>query len=159
MLKQDVFAFGKSNLNAFLFASVGTEVNGSSLTVLSTLARLGEDPWLKAASWARMSRAGAAAGLAASIGGMPLRPKDLEAAPSTAEHLVELLFASGLPEVQAPGRPRLPATLKPISIAFAYLAIIVAFLLTMAFAQSVYSIVSASLVPVKATQTVRPGSP
>ena len=45
MAAADVFVFKNSGLNAFLFAEVGTELNGSPLTILSVLARLGQDPW------------------------------------------------------------------------------------------------------------------
>lgn len=97
MARPDVFAFGRSGLNAFLFATVGTEVNGSSLTVLSTLARQGADPWLLADRWACMSRAAAGAALAEAIGGMPLRACDLAAASATADRLIGLLFVPATP--------------------------------------------------------------
>jgi hypothetical protein len=45
----DVFAMKNSGLEPFLYAEVGTELNGSTLTVLSVFARLGEDPWGEAA--------------------------------------------------------------------------------------------------------------
>ena len=43
----------------FLFASIGEDRNGTSLSVVSTLARLNVDPWQEAASLARMSTQGA----------------------------------------------------------------------------------------------------
>ncbi len=43
-------------LNDFLFAEVGTENNGSRLTILSVLARLGHDPWEAATQWVGMPR-------------------------------------------------------------------------------------------------------
>ena len=57
MSTSDVFALEKSGLNTFLFAEVGTETNGSVLTVLSVLARLGRDPWEQAARWASLPKA------------------------------------------------------------------------------------------------------
>ncbi len=53
MTSTDAFALKNSDLNTFLFADVGTELNGSALTILSVLARLGEDPWAEAARWAK----------------------------------------------------------------------------------------------------------
>lgn len=47
--RSDVFALKKSGLEAFLYADVGIEANGSMLTILSLLARLGKDPWTEAA--------------------------------------------------------------------------------------------------------------
>jgi hypothetical protein len=37
----------------FLYASVGEDRNGYVVTVLSTLARLGLDPWKETANWSR----------------------------------------------------------------------------------------------------------
>ena len=63
----DAFALRNSGLDQFLFAEVGTELNGSSLTVLSTLARLGKDPWLRPRNGPGC-RAAMVAGLTQSIG-------------------------------------------------------------------------------------------
>ncbi len=40
MSHPDTFALKNSGLNEFLFAEIGTELNGSPLTILSVLARL-----------------------------------------------------------------------------------------------------------------------
>jgi hypothetical protein len=40
MSQTDVFALQNSKLNEFLFAEIGVELNGSTLTTLSALARL-----------------------------------------------------------------------------------------------------------------------
>jgi hypothetical protein len=45
----------RSGLDDFLFASIGQEQNGMSLSVVSALARLDIDPWAEAASLAQMS--------------------------------------------------------------------------------------------------------
>jgi hypothetical protein len=87
----DAFALKNSDLNAFLFADVGTELNGSALTILSVLARLGQDPWAAAARWANMPKAAAIQGLAQSIGKMPLTPQALAETFATASALVQLL--------------------------------------------------------------------
>ena len=95
MAHNDGFALTTSQLNPFLFAEVGTELNGSALTVLSVLARQGKDAWAEAASWARLPRAGVIESLAGSIATMPLIPQDLAAAPATAARLVLLLPERG----------------------------------------------------------------
>ncbi|MDQ2804184.1 MAG: hypothetical protein M3Y41_16470 [Pseudomonadota bacterium] len=58
----DAFALKNSGLDAFLYADVGAELNGSPLTVLSVLARLGNDPWAQAAGWAALPTAAALGG-------------------------------------------------------------------------------------------------
>jgi hypothetical protein len=49
-------AVERSRFDDFLFASIGQERNGMSLSVVSALARLDIDPWAEAASLAQMSR-------------------------------------------------------------------------------------------------------
>jgi hypothetical protein len=44
----EIFALQHSDLNAFLYADVGTERNDMALRVMSVLARLGMDPWTEA---------------------------------------------------------------------------------------------------------------
>lgn len=93
MAHPDAYALKNSGLNTFLFADVGTELNGSALTILSVLARLGEDPWAEAGRWARLPKASATDCLARSIGRMPLVPQALADARATALRLVLLLPA------------------------------------------------------------------
>jgi len=97
----DAFALEKSGLNTFLFSGVGAELNGSSLTVLSTIARLGEDPWTEAANWAILPRAVATERLAQSIARMPLVPQALAEARATAARLVLLLPGQTKPVARA----------------------------------------------------------
>jgi hypothetical protein len=91
MTQTDAFAFKASGLNAFLFAEVGIEQNGSTLTVLSTLARLGNDPWALAAEWAKMPNAASVDCLTKSILRMPLSGPAYVEARATATRLVLLL--------------------------------------------------------------------
>jgi hypothetical protein len=91
MSRSDVFALKNSNLNAFLLADIGEEINGSRLTILSALARLGKDPWDEAARWDRESKAHAIDALTASIIDMPLRPEAIQEARSIAARLILLL--------------------------------------------------------------------
>ena len=89
--RSDVFAQGKSGLGAFLYADVGLETNGSTLTILSVLARLGKDPWTEAARWAALPKSAVIDSLAQSICEMPLAPLALLGARDNAARLVQLL--------------------------------------------------------------------
>jgi hypothetical protein len=88
----DIFALRDSGLNAFLFSEVGMEPNGTSLTILSLLARLGKDPWVEAAAWARKPKAAAARLLSDSISQMPPNQQASANAHLTALRLVDLLL-------------------------------------------------------------------
>ena len=48
MPHSEAFCLQHSDLNGFLQAHIGTERHGGSLSVLSAIARLGEDPWNEA---------------------------------------------------------------------------------------------------------------
>jgi hypothetical protein len=65
-------------LGAFLYADVGEDARGTSVTVLSMLARLGVDPWREASALARMparDAQGRLCGLLARFADVPcLRP-------------------------------------------------------------------------------------
>lgn len=91
MSTSDVFALDNSGLNTFLFAEVGTETNGSMLTVLSVLARLGQDPWDQAARWAGLPKATIVDRLTECIRQMPLSEQALSDANGTAQRLIQLL--------------------------------------------------------------------
>jgi hypothetical protein len=66
-------------------------LNGSALTILSMIARLGRESWAEAARWATLPRAGAIEGLAQSIAQMPLVPTALTETRATAARLVQFL--------------------------------------------------------------------
>lgn len=103
MPNRDVFALDRAGFNGFLFAAIGTEADGSRLTVLSALARLGEDPWTKAAMWARMPKAASGEALAATIAQMPVTLEDQLAAAQTAARLVQLLPPTAATVSHLPG--------------------------------------------------------
>lgn len=65
------YSLGHSQFNEFLFAYVGEERSGLSLTVLSALARLGLDPWAEAARLSEMPEETATSALAATIADLP----------------------------------------------------------------------------------------
>jgi hypothetical protein len=66
------FSLLHSDLNDFLFASVGEEQNGMPLNVVSGLTRLGIDPWDEAARLAALPKARAAEALAPMIARLPV---------------------------------------------------------------------------------------
>ena len=93
MASNDAYALQGSDLNGFLFAEVGVEASGMRLTVLSTLARLGVDPWQEAGRLAKLPRAAAVDGLARMIAAMPACPWSLADATAIAARLVNMLPA------------------------------------------------------------------
>jgi hypothetical protein len=110
MTTSDAFALKNSGLNPFLFAEVGNELNGSPLTILSMLARLGQDPWAEAAKWTKLPKAVSIDRLAQSIAQMPLSPQAMGEVRTTASRLI-LLLPAQVPhpnETAGPGRTSLP---------------------------------------------------
>jgi hypothetical protein len=110
MSRTDVFALKNTGLNSFLFAEVGTESNGSMLTVLSVLARLGEDPWTQAALWANLPTPDIIDRLAHSIAQMPLPPRALRDARQTATRLIQLLPTRAIKADQSNAATPVPLT-------------------------------------------------
>jgi hypothetical protein len=111
MSRPDVFALQNSSLNSFVFADIGTELNGSNLTILSALSRLGKDPWVEAARWAQQSKIDAIDSLAASIIEMPLSPQAIHDAHATASRLVSLLPEQSRNPMGSPSARTAPAVL------------------------------------------------
>ena len=75
----------------FLGAAIGEDRNGTTLSVLSALARLDVDPWREAASLARMSREAAAERLTALIDALPHEAASAIGSKASAADLVALL--------------------------------------------------------------------
>jgi hypothetical protein len=131
----DAFVLKNSSLNPFLFADVGTETNGSALTMLSVLARLGQDPWAEAARWTTMPKAAAIDCLAQSINKMPLDSAALAERRATAARLILLLPV----QVQTSGqtiRAALTSSAMPnwIPIAFVCISLLMGFAFSQASA-------------------------
>jgi hypothetical protein len=104
--RPDHAALQHSDLNPFLFAEVGQELNGSTLTMLSVLARLGEDPWVEAARWAKLPKAAAVECLVTTIAGFPLAPETGSDSRAVAARLVLLLPAQEwLPDLKTAPLP------------------------------------------------------
>ncbi len=85
----------------FLGAPIGEDRNGTTLSVLSALARLDVDPWLEATSLARMPREAAAERLTALIDALPRDPSSAIPSQTSAADLVALLPKSKTPGVQS----------------------------------------------------------
>lgn len=109
MPSSDAFALRLSGLNEFLFASIGTEVNGMSLSVVSVFARMGFDPWQEAGRLARLPKSEATESLARSIVGMPASTWSQQAAMGIAEGLVVLLPTQSVRHVQGSPAPEYSA--------------------------------------------------
>jgi hypothetical protein len=129
MASSDAFALKNSGLNAFLFAEVGTELNGSPLTILSVLARLGQDPWAEAAKWTKLPKATMIDQLSQSISQMPLSPQAIGEARTTASRLILLLPS----QVAAPHDTRAtkPAVPKWVLVSVCCLAVALGLAFTM----------------------------
>jgi hypothetical protein len=80
-----------SEFDNFLFAPIGDERNGMLLSVLSALARLDVDPWLEAASLARLPKEIATARMASLIDALPDRPSAQPDTATVAARLIALL--------------------------------------------------------------------
>jgi len=91
MRSSEAFVLNNSPVNPFLFAEVGLEASGVPLTVLSVLARLGEDPWRQAQNWASLSKETVIDQLADCIRQMPMVPDAIRDARITAKRLIQLL--------------------------------------------------------------------
>jgi hypothetical protein len=120
------FDLKNSPLNPFLHSEVGLELNGSALTVLSILARLGEDPWTLALSWTKLPKPEIIDSLANRIRQMPLCPQALLDAQGTATRLTSLLptqngsLSQG--KADQTGTPALPKW-GPLAIFYCALAV------------------------------------
>jgi hypothetical protein len=123
----NIFALRDSSLNAFLFSDVGTEANGSSLTMLSLLARLGKDPWDEAAAWSRKPKDAAIRSLTDSISRMPPNQQVFDNARLTAARLVALLPNQAAPRAASALSPSLATIPKANLYVFVCLALFLAF--------------------------------
>jgi hypothetical protein len=85
------FSLLHSDLNDFLFASVGEEQNGVTLSVVSALTRLGLDPWEEAARLTPLPKPRAAEALATLIARLPISRTLSSDDLAISQRLVELL--------------------------------------------------------------------
>ena len=96
------FSLLHSELNDFLFASVGEEQNGVTLSVVSGLTRLGLDPWEEAARLTPLPKTRAAEALASLIARLPIRRTQSLDDLAISRRLVQLL--PGRKRVSVPRR-------------------------------------------------------
>lgn len=106
----DILALPGSSLNAFLFADVGTEANGMTLSVLSVLARSNLDPWQEAARLAKLPQPKSIEAMTALIRNMP---GNHWSPPETV--LIAMRLATLLPSAKAAATTRLSSPPKPAS--------------------------------------------
>ncbi len=85
------FSLLHSDLNDFLFAPVGEEQNGVTLSVVSALTRLGLDPWEEAARLTPLPKPRAAEALARLIARLPISRTQSSDDLAISQRLVELL--------------------------------------------------------------------
>jgi hypothetical protein len=133
----DATALQRSDLNQFLFADIGTEANGMTLSVLSVFARGGADPWTEAGRLAALPKADAVDSLARMIAGMPASLWALPEAVAIAARLIGLLPARspvGIPQGIKVTGMKLSARhwpLNQIALIAASVALVVAFAVMM----------------------------
>ena len=85
-----------STYDNFLFARIGDDAGGTSVSVLSAFARLDRDPWIEAGKLAGMSTDAAIGSLAKTLAIPAEVAKDGSAFPITASRLIGLLTPSPL---------------------------------------------------------------
>lgn len=110
----------------FLFERIDNNSEGTPISVLSVLARLGVDPWEEAARLAQLPRLAAAKRLASMIAAMPGAPSANLDAGAVSDHLISLLPSRPAVTVL----PRLKSGVRPLSTSpFAVLVLLAAVLL------------------------------
>ena len=93
MKTTEMFALERSDLNGFLFSVIGSERNGSDISVVSMLARTGADPWREAGRLAALPKQAAKEWLAQLIANGPSSTWALPEARDIAARLIALLPA------------------------------------------------------------------
>jgi hypothetical protein len=88
-----------SQFDAFLFAVVGEDRNGTALCVVSVLARMGLDPWAEAASLAAVSGEMAAQRLTPLLAALPQPILQQTSPETTAVRLIALLPRRLMPNI------------------------------------------------------------
>jgi hypothetical protein len=130
MPSSDAFALRRSGLNEFLFAAVGTEANGMTLSLISVFARLGNDPWQEAGRLAGLPKPEATESLAQIIASMPTSVWPLQAATTIAIRLIALLPTQAGRLGQSPSAPAyraMPGRIVRIGLVLVSIACAVAF--------------------------------
>ena len=117
------FSLPHSEFNEFLFAPIGEEKNGTSLSVVSALARLDIDPWQEASRLADLPRELATAALDRLIRRLPAGRWDQSDSRKITARLIDLLPRRGVAapasEVNSAGHRKVSPTAVVVLIAFA----------------------------------------
>jgi hypothetical protein len=124
----DAFALRRSGLNEFLFASVGSEPSGLTLSLLSVFARQGDDPWKEAEKLVGLPKRDAIESVAQTLVRMPRSVWTLLDATAIATHLVALLptrLGDAVPQPSIDNRRRV-ARIAGIGIVLVAVAFVMA---------------------------------
>jgi hypothetical protein len=111
--------FVSAELSEFLYAPIGSENNGMTLSVLSALTRLNVDPWDEAAQLCELPKHAAAARLGSLIARLPAGSWTHADCQAIAEHLIEFLPHRSSSLQDARGSRRINLSAVPIIIAVA----------------------------------------
>ena len=122
-----------SEFNDFLYAPIGEEKTGMTLSVLSALARRDMDPWEGAARWNRLPAEVAVRELAALLAALPEEMSARTAPAALATRLIALL--PGRSAVHKPGQSPAALRVGNHGVPFGRVAMIVGYLLFIFFSQ------------------------
>src|SRR5215468_8278541 len=103
----------RPDLDRFLFATVGDEIDGIPLTVVSALARLGLDPWQEAGRLSSLSNREAVEQLARLIAELPGVFRSLDETREIADRLIQLLPRHDADRRSTPQVQIRPSYLRP----------------------------------------------
>ena len=99
----------RKDFDDFLFAPVGNDSDGTPVTLLTVLARLGVDPWEEAAELAHLSREPAMQRLASRLEAMPNGPASAADTVTIATRLIALLHRV---PTRSASKPEVPLQVK-----------------------------------------------
>jgi hypothetical protein len=100
----------RKDFDDFLFTLVGKDADGTPVTLLTVLARLGIDPWEEAADLAHLSREPAMQRLASRLEAMPNRPASAADTVTLVSSLIALLHRAPPRKAPLPQAPLPEAT-------------------------------------------------
>src|SRR6516225_8856301 len=106
----------RPDLDRFLFATVGDEIDGVPLSVISALTRLGLDPWHEAGRLSSMSNREAVEQLARLIAELPGLFRPLDEVREIANRLIQLLPRHDTDHRSAPQIQIRPYCLRPAKL-------------------------------------------
>lgn len=102
----------RKDFDEFLYSPVASESDGTPVTLLTALARLGVDPWEEAADLALLSREPALQRLASRLEAMPNGPATAADTVNIATRLIGLLNRTSPSRAASPAVPAFPAAMK-----------------------------------------------